>query len=254
MQVTGSVFVVTGAASGLGRATAQRLVASGARVVLVDLPGSDGAEVAAGLGAAAVFAPADVSEPEQVSAALDRASSLGVLRGAVHCAGRNVPLRVLGRDGRPGSVEAFRAVIETNLIGSFVVLGEVAARLASVDPVDGERGVVVLTASIAAFEGQVGQAPYTASKAGIVGLTLVAARDLAGRGIRVCAIAPGVFDTPILAPLSADIKDALAASVPNPPRLGRPEEFALLAEQIITNPYLNGETIRLDGALRMAPR
>ncbi len=254
MQVAGNVFVVTGAASGLGRATAERLLAAGASVVLVDLPSSAGAEVAAELGDRAAFAAVDVREPEQVAAAVDLAASLGTLRGAVHCAGRNVPLRVVDRDGRPGSVEAFRSVIETNLVGSFVVLSEVASSLAAAEPVDGERGVVVLTASIAAYEGQVGQAPYSSSKAGIVGLTLVAARDLAARGIRVCAIAPGVFDTPILAPLPAEIRDALAASVPNPPRLGRPAEFALLAEQIVTNPYLNGETIRLDGALRMAPR
>ena len=253
MQVKGISALVTGAASGLGLATMERLLAAGARVTLLDLPTSNGAEVARRLGMGARFAAADVTDPEQVSAALDVADTDAPLRAVVHCAGLGITLRVLDRAGEPGSLEIYESVIRTNLIGSFNVLRLAAARMAHNQPVDGERGAIVLTASVAAFEGQIGQIPYASSKAGIVGMTLVAARDLATRLIRVCTIAPGVFDTPILDRLPAEVKTALAASIPNPARLGRPVEFAMLAQSLIENPMMNGETVRIDGALRMAP-
>jgi NAD(P)-dependent dehydrogenase (short-subunit alcohol dehydrogenase family) len=254
MRLADSVIVVTGGASGLGLATATRVVAEGGRVVLLDLPTSSGAEVATGLGDAARFVPADVTDADAVAAALDVAAGLGEIRGLVHCAGLGAPVRIVDRNGDPGSLEAFESVIRVNLVGTFNVLRLTAARMAALEPVEGERGAVVLTASIAAFEGQIGQASYASSKGGIVALTLVAARDLASRAIRVCAIAPGVFDTPILDTVPAQVKASLAAGVPNPSRLGRPEEFASLALHILENPYLNGETIRIDGALRMPPR
>jgi NAD(P)-dependent dehydrogenase (short-subunit alcohol dehydrogenase family) len=172
----------------------------------------------------------------------------------VHCAARGHTLRVLDRDGNPGSLEAYEGVIRTNLIGSFNVLRLSAAAMARNEPKEGDRGVVVMTASVAAWEGQIGQIPYASSKAGVVGMTLVAARDLAARAIRVCTIAPGIFDTPLLMRLPQEVLDSLGRSVPHPPRLGRPHEFALLASHIVENPMLNGETIRLDGAIRMAPR
>jgi NAD(P)-dependent dehydrogenase (short-subunit alcohol dehydrogenase family) len=172
----------------------------------------------------------------------------------LHCAGRGGALRVVDRDGNPGSLERYREVIEVNLIGSFNVLRLSAARMAASQPVDGERGVCVMTASVAAFEGQIGQIPYSASKAGIVGMTIVAARDLASKLIRVCTIAPGTFDTPLLARLSDEVKASLASTVPHPSRLGAPDEFGALAVHIVENAMLNGETIRLDGAIRMAPR
>ncbi len=191
-----------------------------------------------------------------MDAALDIAVSLGrPLRAVVHCAGRGGPVRVLDRDGRPGSLEMYEEeIVRLNLVGSFNVLRLAAARMAATEAVDGERGVVVLTASIAAYEGQIRQIPYASSKAGVVGMTLVAARDLAGRGIRVMTIALGIFDTPLLGRLAEPICAALAASMPHPPRLGQPAEFAELALHIIENQMLTGETIRLDGALRMAPR
>lgn len=254
MEIEGTTAVVTGGASGLGRATAERLTAAGASVVIVDLPGSAGAEVAETLGARAAFAPADVTDPDGVEAALDAAAGFGPLRVLVHCAGRGGPVRIVERDGSPGSLERYEAVVRVNLLGTFNVLRLAAARMAASEPVGEERGVCVLTASVAAYEGQIGQAPYASAKAGIVGLTLVAARDLARRAIRVCTIAPGVFDTPILARIPDDVRASLGAAVPNPARLGRPEEFAALACSLIENPYINGETVRLDGALRMAPR
>jgi len=254
MRISGHAFVVTGAASGLGRATANRLVGAGGRVVLVDLPTSAGAAVADELGDNAHFAAADVTDPDAVAAAVDAAAELGELRGLVHCAGRGGPVRVVDRDGQPGSLEQFEHIVRVNLVGSFNVLRLAAARMSQLEPIDGERGACVLTASIAAYEGQIGQAPYASSKGGIVGLTLVAARDLARRGIRVCSIAPGVFDTPILDGLAEQAKTALAAAIPFPARLGEPAEFAQLAQHILENSYLNGETVRIDGALRMAPR
>ncbi len=254
MEIKGNTFVVTGGASGLGRASVDRLLAGGGKVVIIDLPSSPGADVAAELGADVRFAPGDVTDPVAVGAALDQAQELGGLRGLVHCAGRGGAMRIVDRDGNPGDLDLYETVVRVNLIGSFNVLRLTAARLAANEPVDGERGVCVLTASIAAWEGQIGQVPYASSKAGIVGLTSVAARDLASRLIRVATIAPGVFDTPILARVPETARAALANGIPNPSRMGRPAEFAALAGHIIENPYLNGETIRLDGAHRMPPR
>ena len=254
MDLTAASAVVTGGASGLGLATARQLAARGACVVIVDLPTSAGAEVARELGDRARFAAADVTDEAAVNAALDEAERLGPLRALVHCAGRGGALRLVERDGRPGSMGLFETVVRVNLFGTFNMLRLTAARMAAYAPVDDERGVCVLTASIAAWEGQIGQLPYASSKAGIVGMTLVAARDLAGKQIRVCTIAPGVFDTPILARVTEEVRASLAASVPHPRRLGVPSEYAALALHIIDNPMLNGETIRLDGALRMAPR
>ena len=254
MDIPGVTAVVTGAASGLGWATAEGLHAAGAKVLLLDLPQSEGAAKAARLGDNAAFAPADVTEESQVEQALDAAERLGPIRALVHCAGRGGPLRILDKEGRPGDQAHYEAIVRVNLFGTFNVLRLTAARMAALPPQDGDRGVCVLTASIAAFEGQVGQIPYASSKAGIVGMTLVAARDLAQRQIRVCSVAPGVFDTPMLARVPAAAREALAATVPHPARLGSGEDFARLAVHIIENPMLNGETIRLDGALRMPPR
>jgi NAD(P)-dependent dehydrogenase (short-subunit alcohol dehydrogenase family) len=254
MDVTSGSAVVTGGASGLGLATARRLVAQGVPTVIVDLPASAGAEVARELGGKTRFAAADVTEPDAVAAAVAAADELAPLRTLVHCAGRGGAMRVVDREGKPGSLELYETVVRVNLIGTFNVLSQAAARMAAHDPVDGERGVCVLTASVAAFEGQIGQLPYASAKAGIVGLTLVAARDLASRQVRVTTIAPGTFDTPILARLPENVKDSLAQAVPHPRRLGVPDEFARLALAIIDNPMLNGETIRLDGAIRMPPK
>ncbi|MGE0830724.1 MAG: SDR family NAD(P)-dependent oxidoreductase [Hyphomonadaceae bacterium] len=254
MDVNGLSVLVTGGASGLGCATTERLLKAGAKATLVDLPSSAGEAVARELGANAQFAPADVTSESEMIAALDKAEQFGPLRAVVHCAGRGGALRILDKEGNPGALDHYEMIIRINLVGSFNVVRLAAARMAKADPIGEERGVIVLTASVAAYEGQIGQIPYASAKAGIVGMTLVAARDLAQRAIRVCTIAPGVFDTPILARLPDNVKASLGAAVPNPPRLGRPDEFALLAEQIIQNPMLNGETIRLDGALRMAPR
>lgn len=252
MKIDGIGALVTGGASGLGKATAQRLVAQGARVVIADLPTSAGAVVAEEIGA--IFIPADVTSEAEMASAIEKAASDAPLRAVVHCAGRGQTLRVVDRDGMPGSLEVFEDVIRTNLIGSFNVLRLAAAKMANNDELEGERGAIVLTASVAAFEGQIGQIPYASSKGGVVAMTLVAARDLASRQIRVCTIAPGIFDTPILSRLSDEIRASLGNSVPHPARLGKPDEFALLAMQIIENPMLNGETVRLDGAVRMAAR
>jgi NAD(P)-dependent dehydrogenase (short-subunit alcohol dehydrogenase family) len=246
--------VVTGGASGLGLATTKRLVAGGASVVIVDLGASDGEQIANELGDGVEFVPADVTDPKQMDAALDAAEQAGPLRAVVHCAGGGGAVRLVEKDGSPGSLDKFISVINLNLVGSFNVLRLAAARMAKNELLDGDRGVCVLTASVAAFEGQIGQIPYASSKAGIVGMTLVAARDLAGKQIRVCTIAPGTFDTPLLARLSDEIRASLAKTVPHPSRLGIPDEFGRLAVNIIENPMLNGETIRLDGAIRMAPR
>lgn len=254
MNIAGNSAVVTGGASGLGLATAERLVREGAFVVIADLPGSAGVQHAERLGPNVRFVAADVTDSEQMSAVFDAAAARAPVRAVVHCAGRGGALRILDKEGNPGSLEHFEGLIRLNLVGSFNVLRLAAARMARNDVVDGERGVFILTASVAAYEGQIGQIPYASAKAGIVGMTLVAARDLAARLIRVCTIAPGIFDTPILARLPEDVRRSLGAQVPHPARLGRPEEFALLASQIIENPMLNGETIRLDGAIRMAPR
>ncbi len=239
---------MTGGASGLGLATAKALAASGARVVIVDLARSDGEAEAAALGGR--FVPADVTSEADVTRAVEAAQDLRIV---VNCAGIGSSHRVVGRDG-PFPLDMFTRVIEVNLIGTFNTLRLGAARMAEAEPVDGERGVIINTASVAAFEGQVGQAAYSASKAGIVGLTIVTARDLATLMIRVCTIAPGTFDTPLLGALSEEFRQSLAAAVPHPRRLGRPDEYAALALHIVENQMLNGETIRLDGAIRMPPR
>jgi NAD(P)-dependent dehydrogenase (short-subunit alcohol dehydrogenase family) len=254
VDLDGGSALVTGGASGLGLATVKRLVARGTPVVILDLPTSPGEVVAKELGALASFAPGDVTDPATVDAALDIAENAGPVRALVHCAGRGGTVRVVERDGSPGSLELYEQIVRLNLVGSFNVLRLTAARMARNVPVEDERGVCVLTASIAAWEGQIGQTPYASAKAGIVGMTLVAARDLSRRLIRVCSIAPGVFDTPILGRFSDEIKQGLAASIPHPARLGRPDEFARLALHIVDNPMLNGETIRIDGAQRMPAR
>lgn len=253
MQLPGSSALVTGGASGLGRATVERLISGGARVVIVDLPTSAGAEFAEQLGGAAVFAPADVRDPEQVDAAVAVAGELGPLRVVVNAAGIGDPARTLGRVG-PLELDRFVRVVEVNLIGTFNVIRLAAAAMATAEPEAGERGVIVNTASVAAYDGQIGQAAYSASKGGIVGMTLPVARDLAGSLIRVMTIAPGMFATPILGGLSEEARASLEAQIPHPSRLGDPTEYAALVEHIVANPMLNGETIRLDGAIRMAPR
>jgi len=254
MDLTNTSAVVTGGASGLGLATVTKLVDRGVAVTIIDLPSSPGNEVAEKLGDLASFSPADVRDADAVDRALDIATSKAPLRTLVHCAGRGGTVRLVDKDGTPGDYDLYREIVDINLVGTFNVLRLAAARMAATEPVDGERGVCVLTASVAAWEGQIGQIPYASAKAGVVGMTLVAARDLAQRLIRVCTLAPGVFDTPILARFSDEIRDGLAKQVPHPSRLGRPEEFAATALHIIDNPMLNGETIRLDGAIRMAPR
>ncbi|TAM86724.1 MAG: SDR family NAD(P)-dependent oxidoreductase [Jatrophihabitans sp.] len=254
MDIAGSVAVITGGASGLGFATAGRLAAEGARVVLVDLPSSRGAQAAEQIGAAARFAPANVTSEADVAAALDIAARLGPLRVAVNCAGIGTPGRVISGKGAVMPLQQFAAVVTVNLIGTFNVIRLAAERIAATEPVAGERGVIVNTASVAAFEGQVGQAAYSASKGGVVGMTLPIARDLADRLIRVMTIAPGLFKTPMLAGLPEDAQASLGAQVPHPSRLGDPGEYAALVAHIVANPMLNGEVIRLDGAIRMAPR
>jgi NAD(P)-dependent dehydrogenase (short-subunit alcohol dehydrogenase family) len=256
MQLEGIGAFVTGGASGLGEATARLLAARGAKVAIFDLPRSKGAEVAKEIGPAALFADGDVTSEEQVAGALERAvGSFGELRALVNCAGIGSASRTVGKDGKPFDLAVFTRTIQVNLIGTFNVIRLAAARMVGNAPnADGERGAIVNTASVAAFEGQIGQAAYSASKGGVVGMTLPIARDLARHGIRCCTIAPGLFATPLLMGLPQPARDALAASVPFPPRLGRPPEFAALACQILENPALNGETIRLDGALRMAPQ
>ena len=254
MKLTGSdVVLVTGGASGLGRATADAAVSDGAQVVIVDLASSTGADVAQELGEAVIFAPADVRSEDQVQAAVDAAADLGTLRVAVNCAGVATPGRVIGKRGIL-PLGDFRTVIDINLVGTFNVLRLAAAAMIGNEPLDGDRGLVIMTASVAAFDGQIGQAAYSASKGGVASLTLTAARDLADKAIRVMTIAPGVMETPMMAGLPGDTKSILEAQVPHPSRLGRPEEYALLVQSIIGNPLLNGEVIRLDGALRLPPK
>ena len=254
MQITEStVALITGGASGLGEATARRFLADGGKVVLVDLPGGRGEELASELGEQALFAGADVRDEDQVRASVESATGFGELRVVVNCAGVATPGRILSRRGTL-PLEGYRTVVEINLIGTFNVLRLAAEAMAGNEPADGDRGVIVMTASVAAFDGQIGQAAYASSKAGVAGLTLPAARDLADKGIRVMTIAPGVFETPMMAGLGEDVKSSLEALVPHPSRLGKPEEYASLVGHIVDNPLLNGEVIRLDGALRMPPR
>lgn len=254
MQINEStVALVTGGASGLGEATTRRLHESGAAVVIVDLPASPGQALATELGGRVRFCATDVCDEAQVLSAIADAQALGDLRVAVSCAGVGTPGRVVGRKG-PMDLVAFRQVVEVNLIGTFNVVRLAAAAMADNPPVDGDRGVLVMTASIAAYDGQIGQAAYAASKGGIVSLTLSAARDLADKLIRVVTIAPGTFATPMLAGLAPEVTAALEAQVPHPSRLGQPHEYAALVTHIISNSMLNGEVIRLDGALRMPPR
>ncbi|GIJ46262.1 3-hydroxyacyl-CoA dehydrogenase [Virgisporangium aliadipatigenens] len=255
MDITDKVALVTGGASGLGLATARRFLAGGASVVVVDLPSSQGKDVVAELGDRATFVPTDVTDEEQVQAAVDTASQRGPLSVVVNCAGIGNAARVVKKDGTPFPFALFKKVVEVNLIGTFNVIRLAAARMIEATPLDGEeRGVIVNTASVAAYEGQIGQAAYSASKGGVVGLTLPVARELAAHRIRVVTIAPGLFATPMLEALPEEAKASLGAQVPHPARLGTPEEYALLATQIVANPMLNGETIRLDGAIRMAAR
>lgn len=255
MRIEGIHAVVTGGASGLGLATVERLAKNGARVTILDLPGSAGQAQADRLGEPVQFIGIDITDEEQAEAAFAQAGSVAPVRALVHCAGRGKPMRVLDREGKVTPLSSFADVIHLNVIGTFNALRFAAQEMAKNELLDGDRGVCVLTASVAAYEGQIGQINYAASKAGVVGMTLPAARDLAKVAIRVCTIAPGTFATPLLTESGRpDIVDALAASIPHPSRLGDPDEFASLAEHIISNAMINGETIRIDGAIRMAPR
>jgi len=255
MKLEACRAVVTGGASGLGRATVEAILAGGGKATILDRPNSDGQKVAAELGPDASFAAADVTSEEQVGAALDAAvAAMGSINACVNCAGVGSAMKLAGKAG-PMPLKMFKLTIEVNLVGTFNVSRLAATRMLANEPnAQGERGVIVNTASVAAFDGQIGQVAYTASKAGVVGMTLVIARDLARDGIRCCTIAPGTFDTPMLAMLPDEQRAALAANIPFPNRLGQPPEFGALACHIISNPYLNGETIRLDGAIRMPPR
>jgi NAD(P)-dependent dehydrogenase (short-subunit alcohol dehydrogenase family) len=253
MDITGQVALVTGGASGLGLATAETLLDAGASVVIVDLPSSQGAEIAEKLGDKVAFVAADVTDETQVTAALDKAAELGTLRVAVNCAGIGNAIKTVGKQGA-FPLDAFTKVVTVNLIGTFNVIRLAAERMVQNEPIDGERGVIVNTASVAAFEGQIGQAAYSASKGGVVGMTLPIARDLASAQIRVNTTAPGLFETPLLGGLPEEAKESLGKQVPHPARLGKPSEYGLLAAHIVANPMLNGEVIRLDGAIRMAPR
>ena len=256
MEIAGSLAAVTGGGSGLGEATARRFVAGGGRVAILDLPSSKGAEVAASLGDGALFTAADVTDEDQVTAALDTAiERFGPLRVAVNCAGIGSAGRTVDKLGRPFDLRIFRKTLEINLVGTFNVIRLAAARMVQSEPnAGGERGVVVNTASAAAFDGQIGQCAYSASKGGVVGMTLPIARDLARHGIRVCTIAPGLFATPMLMLMPESARQKLASTIPFPARLGDPPEFAALACHIVENGMLNGETIRLDGAVRMPPQ
>lgn len=253
MELTNSVAVVTGSASGLGAATARRLAAAGAKLVVVDRDGEKGEKVAAEL--SGEFVRADVSVAREVEAAFVRASEIGPVRVAVACAGVGWAARTLNRQGEPHDPGPFEKVIAVNLLGTFHLLRLGAAAIARTEPsADGQRGVIITTASVAAFDGQIGQLAYAASKGGVAAMTLPAARDLAPVGIRVCTIAPGLFDTPLLGILPEEARQALVANIVGPKRLGSPDEFADLAVHIAHNDYLNGEVIRLDGALRMPPK
>jgi NAD(P)-dependent dehydrogenase (short-subunit alcohol dehydrogenase family) len=255
MQIQDVAAVVTGGASGLGEATVRRLCAQGAKVVIADRDETRGTALAEQLGSAVRFAKTDVTSEADVLAALDQAQQLGPLRIAVSCAGIGWAQRTVNKEGVAHDLPFFTTVVTVNLLGTFNVLRLAAARMSKNPPLrDGERGVIINTASIAAFDGQIGQVAYAASKAGVVGMTLPAARDLAKSGIRVLTIAPGTFNTPMLALLPPEHQQALAAGIPFPSRLGEPDDFAHLAVALVENAYVNGETIRLDGALRMPPK
>ena len=253
MDLTDASALVTGGASGLGLATARRLAAAGAAATIVDLPSSSGADVAAELGGA--FAAADVTSPEQVADAVAAAAASVPLRVVVNCAGIAPPAKVLDREGVPTPLDFFERIIRVNLIGTYNVIAQASAAIAKTDATEsGDRGVIVSTASVAAFDGQIGQPAYSASKGGVHAMTLPIARELARYGIRVVTIAPGIMETPMLAGLPQAAQDSLGQQVPYPQRLGTPDEYARLVMAIIDNGYLNGETIRLDGAIRMAPK
>ncbi|HTK63221.1 MAG TPA: SDR family NAD(P)-dependent oxidoreductase [Pseudonocardia sp.] len=252
MNVSGSSALVTGGASGLGRGTAERLIADGASVVIADLPGSKGEAVAGEIGA--VFAPTDVTSADDVAAAVAAAVELGPLRAVVNCAGVVDATKVIGRDGKAADLDRFARIVSINLVGTFNVIRLAAESMVTNEPVDGDRGVVVCTSSVAAFDGQIGQAAYTSSKAGVAGMTLPLAREFAKHAIRVVSIAPGMFGTAMLGDLPEAAVQRLSASIPHPARPGDPSEFADCVAFIIRNPIINGETIRLDGAVRMEYR
>lgn len=253
MEIAGSVAIVTGGASGLGEATVRKLHAAGATVVIIDLAGTAGELLVAELGERTRFLPADVTSSSEVEKVVTAASSLGPLRILVNCAGIGAPAKVLGKDG-PLPLATFEKMIAVNLIGTFNVLRLAAFEMAKTELVGEERGIIINTASVAAFDGQIGQPAYAASKGAIVSMTLPIARELARDRIRVMTIAPGLFHTPMLDALPEAARESLGTQVPNPPRLGLPAEYAELVSHLIANPYLNGETIRLDGAIRMGPR
>ncbi|AMT95062.1 SDR family NAD(P)-dependent oxidoreductase [Brevibacterium linens] len=253
MDLTNTVALVTGGASGLGRATTERLLAAGAQVVMVDLNAEVGEQAAAELGDAAHFVTADVTNEEQVQAAVDTATGLGVLRVVVNCAGVATPGKLVSRKG-PLPLEAFQKVLNINIVGTVNVCRLAAAAMQEQEADGEERGVIINTASVAAFDGQIGQIAYSASKGAVAAVTLPMARELAASLIRVVTIAPGIFETPMMAGLPAEAQESLGKSVPHPARLGKPAEYAQLVESIVANPMINGETIRLDGAIRMAPK
>ena len=252
MQISGQGALITGGASGLGLATARRVVAAGGHVTIIDLPSSQGAAIAEELGG--VFVPADVTSVDEVQAAVATAQAAAPLRIVVNCAGIAPPAKVLDREGNPAVLADFERVVRINLVGTFNVLSQASAVIAKNELVDGDRGVIVNTASVAAFDGQIGQPAYAASKGGVHAMTIPVARELARYGIRVCTIAPGIMETPMLMGLPQAAQDSLGQQVPHPSRLGRPDEYAALVQHIVENGYLNGETIRLDGAIRMAPK
>jgi NAD(P)-dependent dehydrogenase (short-subunit alcohol dehydrogenase family) len=255
MNLKDAVALITGGGSGLGEATAREFANAGSRLVIVDLPNSPAANVVESFGDRGLFVPADVVSAAEIERAIaESVAHFGTVHIAVNCAGIGRAQRTISKDG-PHSLDLFNKVIQVNLVGTFNVIRLAAQQMAKNSPnSDGERGVIINTASIAAFDGQIGQPAYSASKGGVVGMTLPIARDLASYGIRVCTIAPGTFDTPMLALLPEQARKALGAQIPFPSRLGRPAEYASLARHIVENSMLNGETIRLDGALRMAPR
>jgi NAD(P)-dependent dehydrogenase (short-subunit alcohol dehydrogenase family) len=252
MQISGQGALITGGASGLGLATAKRIVAAGGHVTIVDLASSQGAAIAEELGG--VFVAADVTSVDEVQAAVATAQAAAPLRIVVNCAGIAPPAKVLDREGNPAVLADFERVVRINLVGTFNVLSQASAVIAKNELIDGDRGVVVNTASVAAFDGQIGQPAYAASKGGVHAMTIPVARELARYGIRVCTIAPGIMETPMLLGLPQAAQDSLGQQVPHPSRLGRPDEYAALVQHIVENGYLNGETIRLDGAIRMAPK